>query len=325
MKGMHNVPRGVTGSLPGRGQQASLERRRAPFRACGALVAALATAALLTAAPARAQFGEAGSAQTPGTAASARLAILKDVKIDQLLDHQVPLDTPFVNETGQHVTLGDYFGKKPVVLVLAYYTCPMLCPEVLKGMVDAIQAIPFQAGRDFQVVVVSFDPKDTPAVALEQKKLYETQYGRAGSDSAFHFLTGQPDAIKTVTSAVGFHYSYIPATGQYAHPTMITVLTPSGRISRYLMGIDYPPRDLRMALDEASNGKIGNVVNAVLLYCCQYDPSTGSYNVAIMNVIRLVGGVVLLLLGGFVTLALRRERRKKRLAAGATAFATGAH
>jgi protein SCO1/2 len=261
--------------------------------------------------PATAQPGAGPlSIPPPGPAALERLPILKDVRIDQRLDAQIPLDLPFVDENGRDVRIGDYFGKRPVVLALVYYECPMLCTLVLNGLTGSLEGINFDAGREFDVVAVSFDPGETPALAAEKKKLYLGRYGRSGAAEGWHFLTGRKDAIDRLTDAVGFHYVYDPAIDQFAHPAAITVLTPAGRVSRYLYGIEYAPRDLRLALVEAASGKIGSLVDQALLYCYHYDPLSGKYGVAIMNVIRLAGALTVLALGGFIVLTLRRERRQ---------------
>ena len=189
--------------------------------------------------------------------------------------------------SGRDVRLGDFFGTRPVLLVLAYYECPMLCNEVLSAMVGSIETLSFNPGRDFEVVVVSFNPGDTPAMAAAKKATYLKRYGRVGTDGGFHFLTGRPESIKTLTEAVGFHYAFEKATGQYAHPAVLHVLTSQGRLSRYLYGIDFPPRDLRLALVEAADGKIGTKVDQFLLYCYHYDPQTGRYGFAILNAVRL--------------------------------------
>lgn len=260
-------------------------------------------------APTHAQFGAPMNVPPPGKAASERIPILEDVGIDQKLDGQVPLDLPFVDEHGRDVTLGQYFGTRPVVLVLAYYNCPMLCSLVLNGAVGALQTLSFDAGGEFEFVVVSFDPGDTPAMALAKKREYLPRYGRERGETGLHFLTGRDSSIQALTAAVGFKYAYDSAIGQFAHPSLMTVLTPHGRISRYLYGIEFPPYDLRLALVEAADGGIGSPVDQALLYCYQYDPETGTYGFAIMNVVRLGGVLTLIALGTFIFLSRRRERR----------------
>ena len=215
-----------------------------------------------------------------------------------------------MDEAGQEVRLGQFFGKRPILLVLAYYECPMLCNEVLSAMVGSIETLSFNPGQDFEVVVVSFNPGDTPALAAEKKKTYFKRYGRVGTEGGFHFLTGRPESIARLTDAVGFHYAYDKAIGQYAHPAVLHVLTPEGRISRYLYGIDFPPRDLRLALVEAADGKIGTKTDQFLLYCYHYDPQTGRYGFAILNAVRFAGLLTVALTALFIVTALRRERRQ---------------
>jgi protein SCO1/2 len=269
-------------------------------------------------APARAQFSAPLDVPPPGKAASERLPILNDVGVDQHLNGQLPLDTPFVDEHGRDVMLGDFFGRRPVVLVLAYYNCPMLCTLVLNGSVSALQTLSFDAGREFEFVVVSFDPGDTPSLAQDKKGSYLPRYGRPRGEAGFHFLTGREASITRLTSAVGFKYAYDPAIRQFAHPAIVTVLTPAGRISRYLYGIDFPPFDLRLALVEAADGKIGTKVDQALLYCYHYDPTIGRYGIAILNIVRIAGIATLLALGAFIWTTLRRERRQVT-AVGSTA------
>jgi protein SCO1 len=263
-----------------------------------------------------------GPLSTPpgGKTASSVVPILKDVRIDQKLNGQVPLDLTFTDSTNQTVTLQQYFGTKPVVLALVYYECPMLCTQVLNGIVGSLETLNLDAGRDFNVVVVSFDPGETPAQAQAKRATFIRRYRRPGDDDGIHFLTGRQEPITKLTDAVGFRYKYDPTLGQFAHPAAITILTPSGLISKYLYGIDFAPRDLRLALVEASNGKIGTAVDAALLYCYHYDASSGKYSVAVMNIIRLFGVVTVAGFGTFILLSLRRERRQanavKRTATG---------
>jgi protein SCO1/2 len=257
-----------------------------------------------------AQFSAPLDVPPPGKAAGEQVPILKDAGVDQHLDGQLPLDTPFLDEQGRDVLLGDFFGKRPVILVLAYYNCPMLCSLVLNGSVSALQTLSFDAGKDFEFVVVSFDPSDTPSLAQSKKAGYLPRYGRPRTEAGFHFLTGREASIARLTSAVGFKYAYDPAIRQFAHPALVTVLTPTGRISRYVYGIDFPPFDLRLALVEAANGRIGTAVDQALLYCYHYDPTSGRYGIAILNVVRFAGIATLLGLGAFMWTALRRERRQ---------------
>jgi protein SCO1/2 len=236
-----------------------------------------------------------------------RPTILHNVGIEQKVGAQLPLDVPFTDDHGRAVTLREYTGK-PIVLALVYYTCPSLCDLVLNGAVRSARALKFNAGDDFQVVAVSFDPRENYLVARDKKANYVKAYGREGTAGGFHFLTGSEPASKMLANAVGFHYAYDPTTNQYAHPSAIMIVTPEGRISRYFYGIDYPARDVKLGLMDATGGKIGSAIDQVQLFCFHYDPSTGKYGLLIMNVLRLGGIVTLLLLAGGVLVMFRRER-----------------
>ncbi|HEU4387603.1 MAG TPA: cytochrome c oxidase subunit II [Blastocatellia bacterium] len=243
---------------------------------------------------------------------------LRDVGIDQRLNEQVPLNLAFRDETGRDVTLRDCVGTKPAVLALVYYECPMLCNEVLTGLTGALKAISFDAGDEFNVIAVSFNPRETADLARAKKEGYVARYGREGTDAGWHFLTGTSESIDELTRAAGFRYSFDPATNQYAHASAIMVLTPQGRLSHYFYGIDYPPRDLRLALVEASSGKIGSPVDQVLLYCYHYDPTTGKYGAVVMNMLRL-GGLATLAGIALLVLILRRRNRNREGAENAGA------
>jgi len=253
-------------------------------------------------------WGQAMSQGIMSPPASVRPPLLQNVGIEQHLDGQVPADLTFVDDTGRTVKLGDYFGKKPLILNLVYYNCTMLCGEALAGLAGAMKMIKFDVGKEFEVVTVSFNPQETPEIAAAKKKDYVERYGRPGAASGWHFLTGPPESINALTKAVGFQYQYDPKLNQYAHVTAIMVLTPQGRISRYFYGVDFPPKDLRMGLVEASQGKIGNAVDQVLLYCYHYDPATGKYGAVVTNILRLGAAVTIVLLGGFLLILFRLER-----------------
>ena len=253
-------------------------------------------------------WGQAMSKGIMSPPASVRPPYLENVGIEQHLDGQVPSDLIFVDDTGRTVKLGDYFGKKPLILNLVYYNCTMLCGEALAGLTGAMKMVKFDVGNEFEVVTVSFNPKETPEIAAAKKKEYLRRYGRPGADAGWHFLTGSPESINALTKAVGFQYQYDPRINQYAHATAIMVLTPQGRISRYFYGVDFPPKDLRMGLVEASQGKIGNAVDQVLLYCYHYDPATGKYGAIVSNMLKLGAGLTILLLGGLIFILLRLER-----------------
>lgn len=231
---------------------------------------------------------------------------LEHVGIQQRLNAQIPLDLTFRDETGKTVRLGDYINQKPVILSFVYYRCPMLCPELLVGLESALRVLKFSAGKEFDVITVSFDPRDTPEVAAAKKADILSRYKRPGAESGWHFLTGSQGSIAALTNAAGFDYQYDPKTGQFAHSTAIMVVTPTGKLAQYYYGIDFPPNDLRLALIQASNNKIGNLSDAVLLYCFHYDPAAGKYSAIISRILQLSGGVTLLLVGALVVVLYRR-------------------
>jgi protein SCO1 len=247
--------------------------------------------------------------------ANTRPPRLENVGIEQHLDAQVPPDLTFRDDTGKTVRLGDYFGRKPLILNLVYYNCTMLCGEALAGLASAMRLVKFDVGNQFDVVTVSFDPRETPEMAAAKKKDYVGRYGRANAAAGWHFLTGQPESINALTKVVGFQYQYDAKSNQYAHATAIMVLTPQGRISRYFYGVDFPPKDLRMGLVEASQGKIGNAVDAVLLYCYHYDPQTGKYGAMVANILRLAAAATILILGAFLFILWRLDLSVTRRAA----------
>jgi protein SCO1/2 len=240
---------------------------------------------------------------------------LREIGFDQNLNGQLPLDTPFKDESGRAVTLGDYFGKRPVVMVFAYYDCPMLCTVVINGLASALNVLSLEPGRDFEIVTVSFNPRDTPDGASAKKASYIARYKQPGGADAWHFLTGDQTSIDRVTKAAGFRYIWDEETQQFAHPTGVMVLTPDGRLSRYLFGIEYGPRDLRYGIVDASNGKVGSAVDSLLLYCYHYDPAAGKYSIAIMRLVRAGGAATVLALGAFIFAMTRKERREKRAGA----------
>jgi protein SCO1/2 len=231
---------------------------------------------------------------------------LEGVGFDQRLNEQVPLDVPLVDESGRTVLLGDYFGSRPVILVLAYYQCPRLCTLVLNGLVQGMLEMPYDADRDFEVVTVSFDPRETPELAASKKETYLTRYTRPGAARGWHFLTGSQRSIERLTGAVGFRYRYDGQQKQYIHASGITILTPGGKISRYLYDVRYSGRDLRMALVEASHYKIGTPVDQILLYCFHYDATLGRYSARVMVLVRILGVATLACIGGFVWILSRK-------------------
>jgi protein SCO1/2 len=240
---------------------------------------------------------------------------LKNVGIEQHLNDQIPSDLVFRDETGKSVRLGDYFGRKPLVLNLVYYQCPMLCGEVLSGLESALRVLKFDVGREFDVLTVSFDPKETPEMASAKKAELLKRYGRAGAAEGWHFLTGSQNSIRALTKAAGFDYEYDPKTGQFAHATAIMVLTPEGRIAQYYYGVEFAPKDLRLGLVQASQNKIGNVVDEVLLYCYHYNPDTGKYSAIISRILKIAAGTTIFMLGTFLIVMFRlgsAAERKQR-------------
>lgn len=282
---------------------------------------ALAAALLVPAwAPAQSDFLNPMSATPPGgwkEPAAKGVKELEGVGITQRLDSRLDLDLEFVDSTGETVRLGDLFGDEPVVLSLVYYDCPMLCTLELNGLLKAMRAMEMTAGEDFQVVTLSFDPRETPDLAARKKQDYLDKYVQAGFydreriEEGWRFLVGEEENIRAVADAVGFSFRFDESKGLYRHASGIMTLTPDGRVSRYQMGVEYSARDLKFALIEASDYKIGNPVDAVMLYCFHYDPTTGKYGLVVMNALRLGGGLTLLVLGGFVGLSLLRDRRRR--------------
>jgi protein SCO1/2 len=235
-----------------------------------------------------------------------------DVGFDQRLNEQLPLDLTFHDESGATVRVGDYFGDRPVILVPAYLRCPRLCNLVLNELTDALNNLTFNAGNQFQVVVVSFDARETPELAAAKKASYLERYNRPGAEAGWHFLTGDEANIEALTRAIGFRYRYDAEHDQFAHASGFVVLTPSGKMARYFFGMQFPPRHVRLALVEAGAGKVGNVVDQILLLCYHYDPATGRYTATVMNLVRLAGILTVLILGTFLVRAWRREWRNGR-------------
>jgi protein SCO1/2 len=231
---------------------------------------------------------------------------LKHAGIEQKLDQQLPLNLAFRDETGKPVKLGDFFGKRPVILNFVYFRCPMLCSEVLSGLEGSLKALSFNVGKDFDVLTVSFDPKDTPESATEKKASVLEHYKRAGAGDGWHFLTGSEESIAALTAAAGFGYDYDEKTGQFAHSTAIMVITPAGKIAQYYYGVDFPPRDLRLGLVQASQNKIGTLADQVLLYCYHYDPQSGKWGAVVTHMMQLGGGATILSLGAMLLVLLRR-------------------
>ena len=263
---------------------------------------ALAIALLAHPATVAAQFTD------PNQGIGVRPELLKEVGVDQKLNDEIPLNLAFRDEHGRPVELAQFFGSKPVILTLVYYNCPMLCTQVLNGLDRSLEVLPLEIGKDFNVVTVSIDPTDRPVVAEAKQAMYAGMYRRPGAQYGWHFLTGDEPQIKQLADSVGFRYAYDPDSKQYAHASAIMLLTPSGKISRYFYGVSYPERDLRLGLVEASHGKIGSPVDAVLLFCYHYDPHTGKYGLLISRVLQL-GGILTVLVGGIFLIFLFRGER----------------
>jgi protein SCO1/2 len=263
-------------------------------------------------------FASAASAQAPnfftglsdpgGPPSSLKPAQLKEVTFRQRLNEQLPLDAAFKDEYGRPVTLGKYFNNdKPVIVAFVYYSCPMLCTQVLNGISSSLRALSFTAGQEFDVVVISFDPRDNPATALEKKQSHLAYWHTEQTTGGWHLLTGDEATITRVTSAAGFTYAFDKATGQYAHVSGILVTTPEGRLARYFYGIEYSPKELRLALVESGRGHIGSVIDELLLFCYHYDPETGRYGATVMNLVRAAGVLTVAAMATFMFVMWRRD------------------
>jgi protein SCO1/2 len=252
-----------------------------------------------------------GNAQTVpgnvGTASAGLPAALRNVGFEPPLNGQIPLGVAFHDESGREVHLSDYFNRKPVVLALVYYGCPMLCDQVEQGVVGSLKMLSFNPGHDYDVVFVSFDPRESSAMAAQKKTSALSHFGRKDTADGWHFLTGTKESIDAVTKAANFRYSFNPNNGIFAHASGIMLLTPDGRISRYFYGVEYPSRDMRLGLVDASAGKIGNPIDHLLLYCFQYDPSTARYSATILRIIRLGGVLTIFAIVGGILIFRRRD------------------
>lgn len=287
----------------------------AAYAACAAVLVTV-----LLALPGGAYGQEDGSSPTimtdigtgPGLDAGATPEILKHVGIEQKIGASLPLDLEFNDESGTPVKLGSYFGDKPVILTLVYYDCPMLCTEVLNGLNRSLAPLNFSIGEEFEVVTVSFDPRETPALASQKKAVYTQRYGRPGTGEGWHFLTGAAPEIDALTGTVGFNYVYDESEGQFVHGSAIMIVSPKGTVSHYFFGIEYPSEDIRLAIIESSEEKLGTVFDQIMLYCFNYDPEQGRYGVAIMNAMRVAGLVTLLAMGSFMVVMFKRDRRRRR-------------
>jgi protein SCO1 len=260
----------------------------------------LSATSLVTAA-----FGQGMTQGIMSPPANMRPPGLKNVGIAQHLNDQIPPDLAFHDETGKPVRLADYFGTKPMILNLVYYQCPMLCGEVLSGLESALRVLKFDVGKEFDVLTVSFDPKETPEMAAAKKAEFLKRYGRAGAAEGWHFLTGPQVSIDALTKASGFDYEYDPKTGQFAHATAIMILTPGGKIAQYYYGVEFAPKDLRLGLIQASQNKIGSIVDEVLLYCYHYNPDTGKYGAIVSRIMKIAAGATVFILGTFLIVMFR--------------------
>ncbi len=241
------------------------------------------------------------SADTPQQKIAARAGL------DQKLNSQIPLDATFRDEHGNTVNLGSFFGSKPVILALVYYNCPNLCTLVLNGILDTAHELKFDAGKDYQIVLVSFDARERSGLAAAKKQIYTQRYGRAGAADGWHFLTGDETNIQRLANAVGYRFAYDETTRQFAHPSTIMVLTPGGKVARYFPGIEYPPRQVRLALIDASNEHIGSLTDQIFLLCFHYNPATGKYGLLISRVMQFAGVSTAVLLAGYIIFTVRRE------------------
>jgi protein SCO1 len=243
----------------------------------------------------------------PAQSASSSPFIFKQVRFDQRLGEYVPLNLQFTDEHGQQVVLGQFFNNGPVILTLAYYRCPMLCTQMLNGLVRTLRQLDSEIGKDYQVVTVSIDPSDTTALAGSKHEMYSVRYGRSGADTGWHFLIGKEPEIRKLADAVGFHYAYDPASQQFAHASGIVILTPQGVVSQYTYGVSFPERDIRLGLLRASQKQVGSIVDQVLLYCYHYDPQTGKYGLVISRALTLSGLLTVVLMGSGLFILFRKE------------------
>jgi protein SCO1 len=276
----------------------------------GGWQAAILCCALLSA-PVFAQVSSYGDKQNGENAGDQLPQVLQKVGVSQRLNQQLPLDAAFVDESGKPVKLGDYFGKKPAILALVYYTCPMLCSEEMDGLTSSLEMVKLTPGKDFDVVIVSIDPSDSPEQAAKSKALYVKRYGRPETAAGWHFLTGQRPAIDAVTNAVGFGYVRVPGPdgklSQFAHASSIEIVTPEGKLAQYYLGVEYSPKDMLLGLIDASGNKIGSPVANILTYCYHYDPQTNKHSLMVARVVQVGGMITVAGLGGFMFLMFRRD------------------
>ena len=280
----------------------------------GSWRAAICCALLCT--PVLAQVAGYGDKQSGDNAGDQLPQVLQKVGVTQRLNQPLPLNAPFVDETGKAVVIGDYFGKRPAILSLVYYNCPMLCSEELDGLTGALEMVKLTPGKDFDVVIISIDPSETPEQAAKKKAFYLKRYGRPETAAGWHFLTGQRPAIDAVTGAVGFGYVRVPGPdgklSQFAHASSIEIATTDGKLAQYYLGVEYSPKDMLLGLIEASGNKIGSPVANILTYCYHYDPQTNKHSLIIARIVQLGGMVTMAGLGGFIFLMFRRDLKLGR-------------
>jgi protein SCO1/2 len=281
----------------------------------GGWQAAILCCALLSA-PLFAQVTSYGDKQSGENTGDQLPTVLQKVGVSQHLNQQLPLDASFVDESGKSVKLGNYFGKHPALVSLVYYTCPMLCSEELDGITSSLEMVKLTPGKDFDVVVISIDPSDTPEQAANSKALYVKRYGRPETAAGWHFLTGQRPAIDAVTNAVGFGYVRVPGPdgklSQFAHASSIELVTPQGKLAQYYLGVEYSPKDMLLGLIDASGNKIGSPVANILTYCYHYDPQTNRHSLIVARVVQFGGMITVASLGGFMFLMFRKDVKLAR-------------
>jgi protein SCO1/2 len=281
----------------------------------GGWQAAILCCALLSA-PLFAQVSSYGDKQSGENTGDQLPQVLQKVGVSQHLNQQLPLDATFVDETGKQVKLGDYFGKHPALLSLVYYTCPMLCSEEMDGITSSLEMVKLTPGKDFDVVILSIDPSDTPEQAAKSKALYVKRYGRPETAAGWHFLTGQRPAIDSVTNAVGFGYVRVPGPdgklSQFAHASSLEIVTPEGKLAQYYLGVEYSPKDILLGLIDASGNKIGSPVANILTYCYHYDPQTNKHSLIVARVVQVGGMITVAGLGGFMFLMFRKDVKLAR-------------
>ncbi len=284
-----------------------------PLRRCSLVLGVLLGASLTS----FAQVSSYGDKQMGEVAVDHPSPLLNNVYIHQRLDQQVPLDAAFRDEAGSTVKLGDYFGKRPVVLALVYYSCPMLCSEEMNGLVSALEMVKFRPGKDFDIVAVSIDPSETPELAAKKKAMYVKRYGHPETAAGWHFLTGQQPQINELAKAVGFGYARVPGPdghlSQFAHASGIQIVTPEGKLAQYYMGVEYSPKDLQLGLVEASHNTIGTPVDNILTYCYRYDPDLNKHSLVVARIVQLGGVLTVFGLGSFMVVNFRRDLNQEEL------------